>query len=95
MRGSAVAEVFRVVVGIAEVIVDQNGGLAGELEAFTAFVAGGQIVEANHVRSGLGEFAESSSAELIVTNSRPRSRQRGNQWARAASVGVRSALRQA
>ena len=54
---SAVAEIFGIFVGVAEIVVDQDRGLAGKLEALAAFVAGDQIVQANHERSGFREFA--------------------------------------
>ena len=44
-----VAEVFGVLRGIAEIVVDEDRGLAGQLETFAAFVAGDQVVEARHV----------------------------------------------
>ena len=54
---SAIPEVFGVDVGIAEIVVDENGGLAGEFEALAALVAGNQIVKANHEGGGFGELA--------------------------------------
>ena len=54
---SAIAEVFGVHVGIAEIVVDEHGGLAGEFETLAALVAGNEIVKANHEGGGFCEFA--------------------------------------
>src|SRR5258708_28580506 len=54
---SAIAEVFRVGVGIAEIIVDENGRLAGQFEALPALVASHQIVQPHHVGTGLRKFS--------------------------------------
>lgn len=56
-RGLAVSEIFRVGVGIAEIVVDQHRGLAGEFKAFAAFVARHQIVEPHHEGSRLRELS--------------------------------------
>lgn len=56
-QSSAVAEIFGVGVGVAEIVVDENGGLAGELEALAALEAGHQVIEPDHIGCGLGEFA--------------------------------------
>jgi hypothetical protein len=53
---SAVAKVFGVGGGIAEVVVDEYSGLAGEFETLAAFVAGHEVVEAHHVGSRLIEL---------------------------------------
>ena len=45
----AVAEVFGIFVGVAEVVVDQDGGLARQFEAFAALVTGDEVVEARHI----------------------------------------------
>jgi len=52
----AVAEIFGVFGGVAEVVIDEDGGLAGEFKTFAAFVAGDEIIEANHEGSGLRKF---------------------------------------
>src|SRR5258708_7154990 len=142
---SAIAEVFRIGVGIAEIVVDENGRLAGQFEALAALVASDQIVQPHHVRTGFRKLAAVFLADAarqllflpadlpahgrlefttatrtdqlylpgffffrvkrafvhdqgagvftaspIVTNSRPRSCQRGSQCSRAASVRERS-----
>jgi hypothetical protein len=53
----AVAEIFGVGVGIAEIVVDENGGLACKLEALAAFEAGHEVIKPNHERSSFGKFA--------------------------------------
>ncbi len=53
---SAIAKVFRVGVGIAEIVVDKNRGLAGQFEAFAAFVASDQIIQPHHIGTGLGKL---------------------------------------
>jgi hypothetical protein len=53
----AIAEIFGIFVGVAEIIVDEDGGLAGKFEALAALVAGDEIIEANHEGSGFNEFA--------------------------------------
>ena len=57
LERSAIAEVFGVDAGIAEIVVDEHGGLAGEFETLAALVAGNEIVKANHEGSGFCEFA--------------------------------------
>jgi hypothetical protein len=54
---SAIAEILGVFAGVAKIIVDKNGGLAGKLEAFAAFVASDEIVQADHEGTGSGELA--------------------------------------
>ena len=54
---SAIAEVFGVDAGIAEIVVDEHGGLAGEFETLAALVASNKIVETNHEGRGFGKFA--------------------------------------
>jgi hypothetical protein len=56
-QNSAVAEIFGVGGGIAEIVVDENGGLAGKLEAFAAFEAGHEVIKPHHERSSFGELA--------------------------------------
>lgn len=56
-KESAIAEIFGVGVGIAEIIVDQHGGLPGQLKTFAAFVARHQIVEPHHERSSFGKLS--------------------------------------
>src|SRR6266849_4850309 len=142
---SAIAEILRVVVGITQIVVDQNRGLTSQFKSFAALVARYQIVQPDHVGSRLrklslvfladsarqfsflpadlpahgsfeftaaaranefdlagllffgierpfvhGQGAVMRTAPSIVTNSSPRSRQRGSQCARAASVRLRS-----
>jgi hypothetical protein len=144
---SAVAEIFGIGVGIAEIIVDEDRRLPRQLEAFSAFEASHQVIEPHHEGSSLGKlsaifFASAAwqfpllprnlpahgkfkfaaatradeldlpgfflfrvkgafvhgyvagtlTASSIVTNSRPRSRQRGSQYSSAARVGKRSAF---
>ncbi len=55
-RKSAVAEILRIGVGIAEIIADENRGLARQLEALAAFVAGDQVIQPHHIRTGLREL---------------------------------------
>src|SRR6516162_2201448 len=57
LERSAIAEVFGVDAGIAEIVVDEHGGLAGEFETLAALVAGNEIVKANHKGSGFCELA--------------------------------------
>jgi len=54
---SAVSEVFRIGVGIAEIIIDENRRLAGQFETFPALVASHQIIQPHHVGTGLGELS--------------------------------------
>src|SRR5258708_32557380 len=54
---SAIAEVFRVGIGIAEIMVDENGRLAGQFETLPALVASHQIVQPHHVGTGLRKFS--------------------------------------
>ena len=56
MTRLAVAEVFRVGAGIAEVVIDEYRGLAGQFETLAAFVARHQVVQADHVGSGFVEL---------------------------------------
>ena len=51
-----VPEVFGVGGGIAEIVVDEHGGLAGEFKTLAAFVTRDEVVQANHVGSGAVEF---------------------------------------
>src|SRR5262249_27223641 len=53
----AIAEVLGIHARVAEVVVDEHRGLAGELETLAAFVAGDQIIETDHVGGGAGELA--------------------------------------
>jgi len=54
---SAIAEVFGVQVRIPEIVVDENGGLAGEFETLAALVASNEIVETNHKGGSFDELA--------------------------------------
>jgi hypothetical protein len=49
---STVAEVFRVGVGITEIVVDEHGGLAGQFETLAALVASHQVVQPHHIGRG-------------------------------------------
>ena len=53
---SPISEIFGVGDGIAEIVVDEYCGLAGEFEAFAAFVASNEVVQPNHVGRGVVEF---------------------------------------
>jgi|HubBroStandDraft_6_1064221.scaffolds.fasta_scaffold04008_9 hypothetical protein len=53
----AVAEIFGVGVGIAEIIVDEHRRLAGQLEAFAAFETGDEVVEPHHVGCRFGKLS--------------------------------------
>src|SRR5215468_3167588 len=55
--GLSIAKILRVFVGVAEIIVDEDGGLAGELETLAALVAGDEVVQANHVGCGSRKLA--------------------------------------
>ena len=75
-RTSAIAEIFRVGVGIAKIIVDENGGLAGQFEALAALVAGYQVIQPHHVGTGLGElfpvfFADAARQFLFLAADLP------------------------
>src|SRR5438046_10471002 len=69
MTRLAVAEVFRVGAGIAEVVVDEYRGLAGQFETLAAFVARHQVVQADHIGSGFVEllsvFGAGAARELF------------------------------
>src|SRR6266849_3149036 len=54
---SAIAEILRVGVGITQIVVDQNRGLTGQFKSFAALVAGYQIVQPDHVGSGLRKLS--------------------------------------
>lgn len=56
-KKSAIAEIFGIGVGIAEIVVDQDGGLAGQFETLSALETSDEIVEPNHVGSGFGKFS--------------------------------------
>ena len=57
LRRLTVAEIFGVGVGVAEIIVDEHRGLAGQLEAFAAFETSDEVVEPHHVGRGFGKFS--------------------------------------
>jgi hypothetical protein len=50
---SAVAEIFGIGVGIAQIIVDEHRGLPGKLEPFAAFETSDEVVEPHHEGCGL------------------------------------------
>src|SRR5258708_4645366 len=52
-----IAEVLWVGVGVAEIVVDEHGRLAGQFEALAALVASDQIVQPHHVRTGFRKLA--------------------------------------
>src|SRR5437899_4578163 len=54
---SPIAEVLRVGVGITQIVVDQNRGLTGQFKSFAALVARYQIVQPDHVGSGLRKLS--------------------------------------
>src|SRR5216683_8406175 len=54
---STIAEVFRIGVGITQIIVDENGRLAGQFETLPTLVASHQIVQPHHVGTGLRKFS--------------------------------------
>jgi hypothetical protein len=54
--GLAVAEVLGVGGGVAQVIGNEDSGLTREFEALAALETGYQIIEADHVGGGPGEF---------------------------------------
>jgi hypothetical protein len=54
---SAVAEIFGIGVGIAQIVVDEHRGLPGKLKALAAFEAGHEIVEPHHKGSGLRKLS--------------------------------------
>src|SRR5712691_2477632 len=54
---SPIAEVFRVGVGITQIVVDQNRGLTRQFKSFAALVARYQIVQPDHVGSSLRKLS--------------------------------------
>ena len=68
LAGLAVAEIFRVGVWIAEIIVDEHRGLAGQLKAFAAFETGDEIVEPHHVGRGFGKLSAVFVAGAVKSN---------------------------
>ena len=50
---SAIAEVFRIGVGVAEIIADKNRRLAGQFETLPALVASHQVIQPHHVGTSL------------------------------------------
>jgi hypothetical protein len=56
-KKSAVAEIFRISGGVAEIIADEHCGLTRKLKSFAAFEASHQIVEPHHKRSRLGKLS--------------------------------------
>jgi len=56
-KASPVSEILRVGVGIAQIVVDQHGGLSGKLKPFAAFETRHQIIEPHHVGRGFSEFS--------------------------------------
>jgi hypothetical protein len=56
-KPSAVSEILRISVGVAEIVIDQHGRLPGQLKALATFVAGDQVIQPHHERSGFGKFS--------------------------------------
>src|SRR6266446_3693048 len=53
---SAIPEIFRVHARIAQCVGDEHRRLSGQLKTFAALIASHQVIQAHHVRSGLGKF---------------------------------------
>lgn len=53
----SVAEILRIFCRIPEIVIDKHSRLAGQFKALSALIAGDQIIESNHKRSGFGEFS--------------------------------------
>jgi hypothetical protein len=56
-KKSAIAEIFGIGVGIAQIIVDEHRGLPGKLKAFAAFETSHEIVEPHHEGSSFGKLS--------------------------------------
>src|ERR1700723_1970709 len=56
-KESAVAEIFGIGVRIAQIIVDEHGGLPRKLKAFAAFETRHEVVQPHHERSRLGKLS--------------------------------------
>src|ERR1700757_354630 len=54
---SPIPKILRILVRIAEIIVDEHRRLPGKFEPLAALVAGNQVFQAHHVGCGLRELA--------------------------------------